>query len=364
MPTPVTTGQTLPSSDLAEAIVRTIREPLLILDGDFRVVLANPAYQKAFRTSEVDMVGRSLYTLGNGQWDTPALRLLLEEVLPGGKVVEDFEVEGDFVGLGTRVMVLNARRLEEDGERPRRILLAIEDRTAESMARQSLLRSNQELERFAYVASHDLQEPLRMVASYTTLLAKRYQGQLDEQADRYIRYAVDGAERMRALIRDLLAYSRIGTSTVTVESIDSAEVFREVVGDLQLRIQETDARVISGELPMVQAEPGQFRQLLQNLLENALKFSGDLPPVIEVTAERSGEWIHFMVRDEGPGIAPEYFEKIFIIFQRLHGRETEGTGIGLALCRRIVERHGGKLWVESQPGEGSSFHFTLPAAGG
>lgn len=348
--------------EVSSAIVRTLREPLLILDSEIRVRAANPAFYSTFETEAEETLGLSLYDLGNGQWDIPALRELLEDILVENGAVEDFQVEHEFRGLGHRVMLLNARRLEREDPEKVLVLLAIEDATERLKARQDLERSNQELERFAYVASHDLQEPLRMVASYTQLLARRYEGELDERADKYIRYATEGAERMKDLIQDLLEYSRVGSRGRPPESTGPEEVLKEALADLRAAIGKTDATVTHDPLPPVVADPVQLRQLFQNLLENALKFSGDKPPVVHVSGERENGMCVFRVRDEGVGIGKRYEDRIFIIFQRLVGPESEGTGIGLALCKRIVERHGGRIWVESEPGEGSTFCFTLPAA--
>jgi len=201
-----------------------------------------------------------------------------------------------------------------------------------------------------------------MVASYTRLLARRYEGQLDERADKYIRYAAEGAERMKRLIQDLLAYSRVGTQGGEPVPTDPNQVLEQVLHDFSLRIRELDATVTSDPLPRVRADPGQLRQIFQNLLENALKFRGEDAPVVHVSGQCENGWVRISFRDEGIGIDPEYFDRIFVIFQRLHGRDREGTGIGLALCKRIVERHGGRLGVESAPGKGSTFHFTLPAS--
>lgn len=346
---------------LSDAVVQTIREPLLILDSGFRIRAANPAFCRSFRVDASETVGSSLFELGNGQWDIPALRDLLEEVVPRNVSVEDFEVDHDFPHIGRRFMRLNARRLEREDEADELILLAIQDATAQKQLEDDLLRSNQELERFAYVASHDLQEPLRMVASYTGLLAQRYEGQLDERADKYIRYAVDGAERMKALIQDLLAYSRVGTQGVEPTPTEPGEALDRVLRDYQMAIQESGAQVTREPLPRVLADPSQLRQVFQNLIGNALKFSGDAPPEVHVSGDRDGDQVVLSVEDHGIGIDPVYFDRIFVIFQRLHGRETDGTGIGLALSKRIVERNGGRLWVESAPGEGATFHFTLPS---
>ena len=236
-------------------------------------------------------------------------------------------------------------------------------RTEEALARytQDLARSNAELEQFAYVASHDLQEPLRAVAGTVQLLKQRYHGQLDARADEFISHAVDGATRMQALIGDLLAYSRVGTGGKPFEPTDCAAMLKNVLTNLAVAIRESSAVVTHDALPTVMADPTQMSQLLQNLIGNALKFRGERPPEIQVSAERrEGAW-QFSVRDNGIGLEPQYLERIFRVFQRLHTRrEYPGTGIGLAICKRIVERHGGSIWAESAPGRGSTFYFTLP----
>jgi light-regulated signal transduction histidine kinase (bacteriophytochrome) len=214
------------------------------------------------------------------------------------------------------------------------------------------------------VASHDLKEPLRMVASYTQLLARRYKGKLDSDADEFIRYAVDGANRMQWLINDLLAYSRVTSQDQVLEEVDCTKVLEEVLSNLQLSIGESRAVVTHDPLPTVMADGGQLGQLFQNLIANAITFHGEEPPAVHVSAERKpNEWL-FSVRDNGVGLDPQYAERIFVIFQRLHDREEyPGTGIGLAICKKVVERHGGRIWVVSQVGQGATFHFTLPIVG-
>jgi light-regulated signal transduction histidine kinase (bacteriophytochrome) len=224
-----------------------------------------------------------------------------------------------------------------------------------------LKRSNDELELFAYIASHDLQEPLRMVASYTQLLAARYADRLDADGLEFIGYAVDGARRMQALIEALLQYSRIGSRGLQLGEVDLNETAATVQRNLKLAIEEAGARVEVSSLPTVHADANQMVQLLQNLVANALKFRAAEAPVVEVYAGRAGKHALVTVRDNGIGLDPRFAERIFLLFQRLHSQaEYAGVGIGLTICKKIVERHGGQIWVESEPGRGASFHFTLP----
>ena len=229
---------------------------------------------------------------------------------------------------------------------------------------EELARSNAELQSFAYVASHDLQEPLRMVASYLQLLERRYKGKLDDDADDFINYAVDGATRMQRLINDLLKYSRVSTQAKEFEPTNCETVLENTLSNLQIAIKESEAVVAHDPLPNVMADNIQLGQLLQNLIGNAIKFRNEKPPRIHVSAkQKEGEWT-FSVQDNGIGIDPDYKDRIFVIFQRLHGvGDYPGTGIGLAICKRIVEHHGGRIWLESQPGEGCTFYFTIPVTG-
>ena len=233
--------------------------------------------------------------------------------------------------------------------------------------KEELARSNSELEQFAYVASHDLQEPLRAVVSYLQLLEKRYGGKLDADADEFIAFAVDGADHMRELINDLLAYSRVGTRGKPPKPTDCSAILNRVLDNLKVPIEESGAVVTHDILPELVGDATQLTQLFQNFVSNSIKFCGDKGPEIHIGVEylpagqagKIGEW-SFSVQDNGIGIDPQYAERIFLIFQRLHSRsEYPGTGIGLAICKKIVEHHGGRIWVESKPGKGAAFCFTI-----
>ena len=240
---------------------------------------------------------------------------------------------------------------EQNAELERRV----EQRT------EALQRSNEDLQQFAYVASHDLQEPLRMVASYTELLQRRYKGRLDADADQFIDYAIDGVKRMNNLIRDLLAYSRAGHSLEEhLVPVTTEEVLSTALQNLRASIGEVKAEVTHDPLPVVQYDPIRLTQVFQNLIGNALKYRGETTPHIHVSSKTRGSEVIFIVRDNGIGIDPKYHNQIFGIFKRLHGREYEGTGIGLAMCKKIIERHGGRIWVESTVGGGSTFYFSIP----
>jgi PAS domain S-box-containing protein len=236
-------------------------------------------------------------------------------------------------------------------------------RAEEKLAQQAkeLARSNAELEQFAYVASHDLQEPLRLIASYTHLLAKRYMGKLDADADEFIGYTVESTQRMQRLISDLLTYSRVSMHGKPFDKTDLNEALKQALFNLQIAIEENQALITQDNLPVLNVDAVQMAQLFQNLIGNAIKFHGHEPPCIHISARQAGEMWIIAVKDNGIGIDPRFSERIFILFQRLHDRsEYPGTGIGLAICKRIVERHQGKIWVDSEPGQGATFYFTLP----
>ncbi len=333
---------------------------------DGRILMANPAL---------------VHMLGYSSFDELARRNLeatgYEPDYPRSAFRQAIEGEGQIVGLesawtksdGTTLFLReSARAVRDEAGNTLYYEGSVEDITARREAEDRLRRtmadlerSNKELEQFAYVASHDLQEPLRMVSSYTQLLAQRYQDQLDQDAHEFISYAVDGAERMQRLINDLLAYSRVGARGSPFEATDTERVLDQALANLAAAREESGATITHGPLPTVVVDEAQLLQVLQNLLANSIKFRTETSPKIHVGAERrDGEWL-FSVRDNGIGIDPQYHDRIFVIFQRLHPpHRYSGTGIGLALCKRIVERHGGRIWVESELGAGATFYFTIP----
>jgi PAS domain S-box-containing protein len=312
--------------------------------------------------------------LGRKRWDTPALNLSEADwathraQLERHESFRDFEMQRPTEDGGSRWISLSGEPLfDEHGHFTgyRGVGSDITERKRAELAlreaHEELKRSNSELEQFAYVASHDLQEPLRMVSSYTQLLVRRYGEKFDGDSREFMGYIVDGAARMKQLIEDLLAYSRVGTRGKDFREVPVEEALQRAVANLRAAIQETSAAVTWDALPTVLADDTQLTQLFQNLIGNALKFrSASVPRIHVFVANNEPAW-HFMVRDNGIGIEPQYFERIFMVFQRLHNKaDYPGTGIGLAICKKVVERHGGRIWVESRPGDGSAFHFTLP----
>jgi light-regulated signal transduction histidine kinase (bacteriophytochrome) len=274
-------------------------------------------------------------------------------------ILEDFNSEKLWLEDTQRALINILDDLNQSSEQLRKahdlLELRVKERTTE------LARSNAELEQFAYIASHDLQEPLRMVSSYVQLLGRRYKGKLDRDADEFIGFASEGAVRMQRLINDLLAYSRVGTRGKSFEKIDLEAVLARALENLHLAVKEKNAVVTHDPLPLAYGDDGQLTQVFQNLIDNAIKFSGEELPQVHVSARLEGSDCVCSVRDNGIGIAPEYLNRLFSLFQRLHTRkEYPGTGLGLAICKRIVERHGGRIWVESKPDKGSTFFFRIP----
>jgi PAS domain S-box-containing protein len=367
------------SHDLSDSVASEARyrglleaapDAMVVVDEDEKIVLLNLRAESQFGYPRDELVGQPL-----------------QNIIPAG-FAERLHADGlrtaaDALAqqIGTGIELSGRRK--DGGRFPIEIMLsplknaegilvtaAIRDITERRKSEENLVkkveelkRSNDELEHFAYIASHDLQEPLRMVASYTQLLAKRYKGRLDSEADEFIAFAVDGSNRMQVLIQDLLAYSRSGSSGSTLRETNSGGALRAALANLQATIDLSGAVVTCDSLPDITTDHTQLSQVFQNLVGNAIKYRGAAVPHIHIGAARitgGDHWI-FSVRDNGMGIEPQYFDRIFVLFQRLHGREEfEGTGIGLAICKKIVERLGGRIWVESQPGKGSTFRFELP----
>ena len=372
---------------------------ILLVDADGRIVEANHAFLKmmGYTRSHLQGTGLRLDTLTPAEyqpqdaWARDQLAaygsyqpLEKEFLRPDGSRVpvlvglvplvkpEDLSV-CLVIDVTQKRQALDALRKAYD-----ELELRIQERTAElsnantklereiqrrTLAEKELTRSNKELEQFAYVASHDLQEPLRKITSFTEILASRYQDRLDDNANKFIGYVVDAATRMQALIRDLLAYARTGGGEFIPERSDLSAVVAQVVSDFETTLHQEKAEVTVDPLPTMMTHPLQMKQLLQNLIGNALKFRSQEPPRVRVSVKKTGkEWV-FSVSDNGIGMDPQEASHIFEIFKRLHTRtEYPGTGIGLAICEKIVARHGGRIWVESEPGKGSTFYFTLPAA--
>jgi PAS domain S-box-containing protein len=351
-------------------IISISSDAIVSVDEEQRIIFYNQGAEQTFGYTADEAMGQPLEMLIPEQ-HRPGHALKVHQFGRSGVRARRMGERGQISGLRKNGEVFPAdasiSHLEVGGSRIYTAVLrdvTERVRAEEALAQQAqeLARSNAELEQFAYVASHDLQEPLRMVASYTQLLARRYGDKLDEDAHEFIGYAVDGVRRMQSLISDLLAYSRVGSRGETLEKVELEGVMARTTDVLRSAIEESGATVTHDPLPAVHADPVQIGQVLQNLVGNALKFRGQAPPHVHVGVERrDAEWV-ISVHDNGIGIAPEYAQRIFVIFQRLHTRaEYEGTGIGLAICKKIVERHGGRIWVESQPGHGSTFYFTLPA---
>jgi PAS domain S-box-containing protein len=352
------------TAQLFAALLEAAPDAVLVSDRGGAVVFANSESERLFGEPGVALLGQPIRRLIP---DHPGVPLPAGvEALARARDGRTVPVEIKLSPLESADGVLLTSAIRDITDRKRaeaeiRSLNADLERRVDERTRE-LARSNADLEQFAYVASHDLQEPLRAVASYTQLLARRYRDRLDGDALRFIDRTVAAVTRMQALIRDLLAYSRVGTRGETFDPTPTEHVLREVLDDLQAAVADAGATVTHDPLPVVLADALQLRQLFQNLIGNAIKFRGDQPPRVHVSARPEGAHWLFTVRDNGIGIEPEYADRIFVIFQRLHSRSAyPGTGVGLAICKRIVERHGGRIWVESEPGVGTTICLRLPA---
>jgi two-component system CheB/CheR fusion protein len=347
--------------DFAEAVVGVVREPLIVLDAALRVRTANRAFYQVFQVEAQDIEGRLIYEVGGGQWNIPKLRQLLEEILPKHKSMMDFQLEQNYMGIGTKTMVLHAREIRH-GDHERLILLAIDDITELRQFADNLRKTNEDLKQFIYAASHDLQEPIRMIVSYTDLLNQRFGDKLGKEGGLFINYAVEGAQRLEALIAGLREFWQLSERVdEQPASVDCNEVLQTVLLNLEKSIAESGAVITADPLPSVLASAAPLIQLFQNLIGNAIKYRSDQPPRISISATKSASAWLFSIADNGQGIDPKYAVEVFRVFKRLHSRgKYPGTGIGLAICQKIVERYGGRIWVEANPSGGSIFKFTIP----
>ena len=344
---------------------------LMALDIQGRITLINRKGAEVLGEPESLLLGRDWFGDFLPAEDGAAVRNVFKALMDGDAPAPDY-YENRIVNAKGQLldMAWHNTMLRDAQGVPTGTLSSAEDITGRKQAQadleaanRELARSNAELEQFAYVASHDLQEPLRSVSSCVQLLKKRYGGTLDARADEFIAHAVGGSQRMQALIDDLLAYSRVSAAPCVFAPTDTATALARACANLAKAIEESQARVTHGNLPTVNADAGQLTQLFQNLVGNAIKFRGDKPALVHVDASQEAEVWRFTVTDHGIGIEPAYFTRIFRLFQRLHTREEyAGTGIGLTICQRIVERHGGRIWVASEPGSGTTFSFTLPVS--
>jgi PAS domain S-box-containing protein len=354
---------------LLAAIVESSDAAIFSIDLNGIILSWNAGAQRLFGYEGAEIIGKPLHTLIPPDRASDERDLITR--LRQGQPIK----QGESVHIaknGRRIDVsLTASPLRDADGRIYGASKIVRDITERKRAELALLRttrdlerSNKDLEQFAYIASHDLQEPLRMVSGYLQLLDRRYNDKLDQDAREFIAFAVDGAARMSRLITDLLDFSRINTRGKSPEPVPLEPILQHAQENLALAIRESNAEITQDPLPTVRGDPSQLVQLFQNLLSNALKFRApDRPVKIHVSAQKNADDWRIGISDQGIGIDPQYFEKIFLIFQRLHSRaDYPGTGIGLALCKRIVERLGGRIWVESQPGHGTTFFFTLPAA--
>lgn len=345
----------------AESIVDTVREPLIVLDDALRVQTASRAFYDTFSVSREATEEQFIYDLGNGQWNIPALRTLLEEILPLKAIMKDFEVEHEFPGLGVRVMLLNACKLRRQGNHSELILLAIEDITERKRLSEALVRSNEDMQRFAYVAAHDLRAPLNGALKLSKLAARRLADRVGEDEAHLLALSVESLERLSALMQDILTYSEIGNVPQQRTQVSLEEPLKIALLNLQHHIEQNEAMINVEDLPTVLGDRTQIVMVFQNLIGNALKYRRVEVPRIRISSVREGAFWRLSVADNGQGFESDYAETIFKPFRRLHGNNVPGSGIGLATCKRVVERLGGKIWAESTVGAGSTFHFTLPA---
>jgi len=363
-------------SKFAENILDTVREPLIALNKELRVVKANRSFYNFFKVSPGETIGTLIYDLGNRQWNIPKLRELLETIIPEKTAFDDYEVEHDFSSIGKRIMLLNARQIQEGWGEESVILLAIQDITERRLTergekemfihqleyRSELLEAaNKELEAFNYSVSHDLRAPLRHISGYVELLNNRFYSVLSDKGKHYLDSIADSVHQMGLLIDNLLQFSRSGRVEMHRSDCSMNEIVRDVIQFLTLANPDRNIEWNVASLPHVFCDGDMMRIVWMNLLSNAVKFSQTREKaLIEIGVKVETEELRFFVKDNGVGFDMQYAEKLFGVFQRLHPIEDfEGTGIGLANVRRIIVRHGGRTWAESEPDKGASFYFSI-----
>ena len=349
------------SKEYSESIIDTVREPLIILDHDLRVVTASRSFYDFFKVKPEETVGQLIYDLGNKQWDIPKLRELLETILPQKETFDNYEVEHDFATIGRRIMLLNARQIEQRTGKERIILLAIEDITSRREIENNLKKAHEELESFSYSVSHDLRAPLRGIDGWSLAILEDYGERLDDQARKYLHRVRSETQMMGRLIDDLLIFSRQSRTEMNQKQLDLTAMAHSIA--IRLQEESPDRRIEFIIQPALRAngDNQMINIALTNLFDNAVKFTGKRSHArIEFGESAVDGGKTFFVRDNGVGFDMAYADKLFGAFQRLHKlSEFPGTGIGLAMVQRIIHRHGGRIWADAQKDQGATFYFTL-----
>ena len=360
----------------AESIVETVREPLVVLDTNLRVISVNHSFCQTFKVTPEDAGGKLIYDLGNRQWNIPKLQLLLEEVIPRDNQFQNFEVEHEFPTIGRRTMLLNARQIYRKGIGAQMILLAIEDITERKKAEEEIKKLNvdlehrafeleaayKELETFSYSISHDLRNPLLVIGGFSRVLLERYSNHLDAKGQQFLSMIHSNTQKMLQLIDDLLTFSRSEHQQMKPSDIDMGELAKAVFKELRSIIPEQTLRLDIKTLPSARGDRSMIRQVFANLLSNAIKFTRPKGAgVIQIGCMVKENQNIYCVKDNGVGFDMRYVDELFGVFQRRHNvDEFEGTGIGLAIVQRIIQRHGGQVWAEGEVNKGATFYFTLP----
>jgi len=357
-------------STYAESIVETIREPLIVLGDDLKIISANKSFYQTFKVTPEETQGRFIYDLGNRQWDIPKLRELLENILPQKTTFDNYEIEHNFETIGPKIMFLNARQIERVAGKERIILLAIEDITERKQVEEKIEKLNAELSTsvkelgaFSYSVSHDLKAPLRAMMGFANILSEDYASKLDDNGRRLIGVINDNVKKMEHLIEDLLKLAHLARQAMDVVDIDVTTLVQSVWQELREELfRDRSIEMSVKPLPAARADLTLAKQIFTNLISNAMKFTAHKEKaVIEIGGyDKDGERVYY-VKDNGAGFDMKYEDKLFGVFQRLHGQdEFSGTGIGLAIVSNAVRRHGGKVWAEAEVGQGATFYFTLP----